>query len=946
MNIDAGRNQKDFGDFCQLQSPYSDSAFAASPQAFTEILGWEIDLETNEMRWLTSPESPALQFAGSNLTLKKSLKAIHPQDRKKVLHSVRKLLRLPGIQTVQARVALTTGGYYPAHIQCSKCLQENYREIISCILRKPHPAEPGHTDSFEKAGLDNFIARSSVFPLALHRDGTILTVNSLACKTLGGEKTEDFIGKKIFDFVHPSSWELISIETDREKQFFDSLREGQFIRLDDTVIDVEVINSKVLYQGKEASQVFFRDISSRKQSEILQSVLFNISQAASTAAHVSDLLRIIHHEISRLMDARNFFTSIYEAQSDTYTFPYFIDDYDPAPNFPIKILKTSMTDYVRRQGQAMLLRKDEREQLINEGKIDRVGHDPMVWMGVPFSIVNNVEGVVAVQSYEDEFCYSKKDLEVLTFVSQHIAFALQKKRAEEELRFRELRFRALTEKVQDLVLILSRYGKCLYASPSLQRFGYSVDELLNTQIDKIVDRQDHRKAVNKLRAVEFQDNESIYIDELKVLCKNGDIRTIEGVMTILLDQPGVNGIVFNGRDITRRKLEAEAKRKLEQQMQHTQKLESLGILAGGIAHDFNNLLVAVLGNADMVLSELDANSLMYENVKEIEKAAFRAADLCKQMLAYSGRGNFIIDDLNLTTVLRDMVQMLEASRSKKAIINLNLTESIPNIHADITQVRQVILNLLTNASDALEDREGVVILSTGYHFFDSKFIEGNAAGNKLKAGKYIFLEVQDTGCGMDSTTVSKLFDPFFTTKFTGRGLGLSAVLGIMRGHKGGIIVESTPGQGSTFTVLFPPAPGPGIKTQEYIVKKNKLKQGEGTILVADDEQIVRDMARKILSRKGYSIIEAINGDEAIDLVHKNHADLCCILLDMTMPKMDGKQVIRKIRKYTRSIPVILTSGFSEMEISLHFAGEKIAGFLQKPFTVDALSQLIDQVVDC
>ncbi|KAA3618930.1 MAG: PAS domain S-box protein [Calditrichaeota bacterium] len=907
------------------------------------VIAWEIDLASKSTRWLASTEIDIPQ-AGKNITFKNCLKVIHPDDRNKFAQSARALLQNDVKMALKLRITTTTGDSITGYIHCAKQSSKDGSSKIIGMLQNLSNWHDGDLNSPTNRNDESQFVTNSVFPLAIHRKGKLVHINSLACKAIGGMKTTDFIGKNIFEFLHPDFHDIITSASIPQNQSFDSILEQKFIRIDGSVIDVEVINSKIIYKGEKATQVLFRDITDRKQNEILHSVLFNISQATTTAAAVSDLLKIIHREISRLMDARNFFTAIYEAKTDNYSFPYFVDEYDPAPNFPIKILKTSMTDYVRRHGKAMLIQSAEREKLIQDGIIDRVGHDPKIWMGIPFHIMKNVVGVVVVQSYTDELCYSTKDLEVLTFVSQHIAFSLQKKRVEEKLRFHELRYRALTEKVQDLVLIFSKEGECLYASPSVEHFGHKLEQIIDQPLFNFIDRNDYKNAVKKLRAINYKDNQSVQIDELRVRCQNGDIRMIEGVMTILLNQPGVHGIVFTGRDITERKRDFEEKKKLERQMQHTQKLESLGILAGGIAHDFNNLLVAVLGNADLVLSELDSNSLIYENIKDIEKAAFRAADLCKQMLAYSGRGNFIITDLNLSAIIKDMMQMLDASRSKKAIIKLNINDSIPSVRADITQLRQVILNLITNASDALEDEVGVISISTGHRFFNGDFVERNAAGNELMAGNYVFLQVQDTGCGMDAKTISKLFDPFFTTKFTGRGLGLSAVLGIMRGHNGGIVVESNLQKGSTFTVLFPPVLSSAAKMTESPSRKKAIKQGQGTILVVDDEKIVRDMARKILSRMGYSIVEAADGIEAIEYVHDNYKSLNCILLDLTMPKMDGKQVIDKIREYTTNIPVILTSGYSELEVSQHFEGENISGFLQKPFSVEELMQIIGDVI--
>ena len=303
-------------------------------------------------------------------------------------------------------------------------------------------------------------------------------------------------------------------------------------------------------------------------------------------------------------------------------------------------------------------------------------------------------------------------------------------------------------------------------------------------------------------------------------------------------------------------------RQSEEQMRNAQKLESLGVLAGGIAHDFNNLLVGVLGNASLALSELPADSPARQFVQDVETSAQRAAELTRQMLAYSGRGKFVVEPVNLSQVVQEMTQLLRRVISKQARLSLHLRDDMPPIVADATQLRQVVMNLITNASDALLGESGLVTVRTGTVHADARMLAGTYLNEELPAGKYVYLEVTDSGVGMDAATRARIFEPFFTTKFTGRGLGLAAVLGIVRGHKGAIDVTSEPGCGTTFRVLFPASAALAEKPVTRNIPAAEWK-GSGLALVVDDEEAVRVVARHVLERSGFTVVEAATGEEAL-----------------------------------------------------------------------------------
>jgi CheY-like chemotaxis protein len=364
------------------------------------------------------------------------------------------------------------------------------------------------------------------------------------------------------------------------------------------------------------------------------------------------------------------------------------------------------------------------------------------------------------------------------------------------------------------------------------------------------------------------------------------------------------------------------------------------VLAGGIAHDFNNLLVGVLGNASLALTELPDESPARQFVKDVETSAQRAAELTRQMLAYSGRGKFVVESLSLSHVVHEMTQLLGRVISKRTRLSLHLRDDMPPIVGDATQIRQVVMNLITNASDALLGEPGLVTVRTGTIHADARMLAGTYLNEELPAGEYVYLEVTDSGVGMDAATRARIFEPFFTTKFTGRGLGLAAVLGIVRSHKGAIDVTSEPGCGTTFRVLFPAS----AAICDVPLARNLIPadwKGSGVALVVDDEEAVRGVARHVLERSGFSIVEAATGEEALAICAAQHRALRIVLLDLTMPGMSGEATLAELQRRWPSLAVIVSSGF------MHDDSSGIDGvpFLAKPYRPSELVDIIRRLFE-
>lgn len=380
----------------------------------------------------------------------------------------------------------------------------------------------------------------------------------------------------------------------------------------------------------------------------------------------------------------------------------------------------------------------------------------------------------------------------------------------------------------------------------------------------------------------------------------------------------------------------------EAQSLHVQKLESIGVLAGGIAHDFNNLLHVVLGNADIALSNLTAGSPAREPLEEVVRATLRAADLTRQLLAYSGKGAFVVRHLDLSTEVREMATLLRTSISKQATLVWELAPKLPAVSADPTQIRQIVMNLITNASDALGEAGGTITLRTGItrlEDLDQNFgapPRGEDPAEPSK-GPLVYLEIGDNGSGMTADTLGRIFDPFFSTKFAGRGLGLAAVMGIVRGHHGLIRIRTDPGAGTAFRVLLPAVAGTANKITKPSGERTEWR-GTGTILVVEDEEGVREVAERILQDIGFETIGAEDGRHALDIMEEVGDSITAVLLDLSMPRMGGAETFRRLRARRPELPILMMSGFTEQAVAPQFndVGPGVTGFLQKPFLAEDL----------
>jgi len=519
----------------------------------------------------------------------------------------------------------------------------------------------------------------------------------------------------------------------------------------------------------------------------------------------------------------------------------------------------------------------------------------------------------------------------------------------EKLRESEARYRTVADFTFDWEYWVDPGGRIIYCSPSCERIcGYRAEEFEKDRdlLIAIIHPEDRERVTSHMRELDKDGNESCE-EEFRIITRSGETRWIAHACAVVVDSSGVfRGRRASNRDITDRKLAEKERERLEKQVQHAQKLESLGVLAGGIAHDFNNILMVILGNADLALQELSPLAPARPSIEEVVTAARRAADLTRQMLAYSGKGRFIVQRLDLSEAVREMAHLLDASISKKARLELDLGAALPAIEADAAQIQQVAMNLIINASEALdEERGGTIAVTTNFRHCTEADLAASRLPEKPCAGGYVCLEVSDTGCGMSQETQEKLFEPFYTTKFTGRGLGMSAVPGIVRGHKGAISIKSAPGQGTSIRVCFPALTEPAPRLENGSKELGALPRRSGMILFVDDEPLGRNLGRQMLERIGHTAITAADGVEAVEVFEERGGEIACVILDLSMPRMDGEQAFHRLRQIDKDCRVILASGYSEHEIEQRFSGLGVRAFLQKPYTLKMLSEKLRSALE-
>ena len=706
---------------------------------------------------------------------------------------------------------------------------------------------------------------------------------------------------------------------------------------------------KPTYEALEQRIAMLEDESARRNRfEAINSALFKISDAVSTTSSLDELFRAIHIALSSIIDTTNFFIALYDKQTDCLTFPYRVDSVDECFPSIIEVSKTaSLSAEVIRTGRPVFVTKAERLRNLSKSSLIKLGYAPAeIWLGVPLKALSAIIGVMAVQSYHDPMCFDHTDMDVMVSVADQVAIAVERKQVEEALGKSETKYHLIAENTADQISILDMNLRFTYVSPSIMRFrGFTVEETMEQTLEQILTPVSLRLALDVfenemlLEAGGTADPDRTRILELEEYKKDGSVFWVEVSFSFLRDKDlKPIEILSVTRDITHRKRMEAEKAELENQNRQLQKAESLDRMAGAIAHNFNNQLQVVIGNLEMAMSDPPGG---LESLAEALKASRKAADISAMMLTYSGKLPGKYESIDLSAACRKSLSLLQAAAPKGTILKADFPASGgPVIRANASQIQQVLTNLVINAwESADESQRGIGLTVKAVSQADIPAFERFPAGWKLQEGGYACLEVADAGCGIASKDIENLFDPFYSTKFTGRGMGLSVVLGIVKSHNGGITVESQPDRGSIFRVYFP------LSAEKIHCEPNKPiqspeMQGGGTVLLIEDEEQVRKLAITRLTHLGYRVIEAKDGLEALEIFQQHQDEIRFVLSDLTMPRMNGWDTLAALRKLSPDIPVILSSGYDEAQVMAGEHPEQPNAFLGKPYRLQELKDTV------
>lgn len=756
------------------------------------------------------------------------------------------------------------------------------------------------------------------------RTGRFLEVNRAATEKYGYSRDE-FLGLTVSDVcidLHPDRLAAARRGVEfRDEVWRQRTKNG-------SIIEVLQFSRTIEFHGRRARLVVTQDITEKRRSEKLQAALYQIVEVTTSSHDLAALYPKIHAIVADLLDAKNFYIALYDEASDWITFPYFVDEFDPAP--APRRPKRGLTEYVLRTGEPLLATGERIAELASRGEVERAGSPSDDWLGVPLKHGNKPFGVLAVQHYAARTHFGEREKEVLTFVSHQVASALERKQSEQALFRSEARYRSLVHSAVVGIYRATLDGCFLDINPAMiAMLGYqSAAEFVSLNLLRDVFLDDEAKSAIQqsfLRHGRFEGQEARWRR------KDGRVITVRlsgrGVRD---ERQGAEVFEVIAEDVTARKA-------LEDQLRQAQKMEAVGTLAGGVAHDFNNLLTVITGYCQLLIDQHHNDPQSTRSLDQILRAADRATELTRQLLAFSRRQMLQPRIVNLNTLVQNVANMLQPLLGERVQVVVNTAADHAAIKADPGQLEHTLMNLAVNARDAMPEGGTLTIETTS--------ADSLADVNHTSTGPFVILHVQDTGHGMDSETLAHVFEPFFTTKDPGKGtgLGLSMVYGIVQQSGGHITVESTPGSGTSFRVYLPLTD----ETEHLAMRDSPVsvsKAPSGTILLVEDEIAVRELVRAILNTRGYNVLVAENASHAADICQKHQQSIDVLLTDVVMPEVTGPELAKRLHALRPEMRVIYMTGYAGESLAEQGLLVENVVALQKPFTAAALEEKIELVL--
>lgn len=738
------------------------------------------------------------------------------------------------------------------------------------------------------------------------------------------------------------------------------------------------------------------ELAGRERMEAERQVLFEIMQGVSITSNLDELLVLIHQALRKILYAENCFVSLYNKETGFFHKRFYVDQFNP--NSSPQMMAKSCSAYVFRTGSPLLLTPQMLDELLERGDIELIGQRAPSWLGVPLKTATETIGVLVVQHYSDPHAYSERDLEFLSSVGSQIALAIERKRAEEALH--EANQRAIIE-YERLLERISQLGQTLGTARDLLTVFRALRDftIISAPCDSILISLYDAKHNTRVTSYAWTDGEEIEIKEplplnidagrvgramatQQVVITHDYLKYARSVPQVFID-PAQNNLrpdsalvapmSVMGKPIGVLEIQSyqshaytnehsvamhmaanlaaitienvrllEGEREKEEQLRQSQKMEAIGKLAGGVAHDFNNLLTAITGYSDLTLRRLEEGHPLRRNIEEIKKAGDRAATLTRQLLAFSRKQMMQPKVLDLNAVVVEMFKMLQRLIGEDIDLLSSLDANLGQIKADPGQLQQVLMNLCVNARDAMP-RGGKLTLKTCNIYIDEEYAQRHVS---VQPGDYVLLSVSDTGCGMDAQTEERIFEPFFTTKEQGKGtgLGLSTVYGIVKQSGGNIWVYSEVERGTTFKIYLPRFD----KVVEKVAEKKAEEipsRGSETVLLVEDEEVVRNLTSEALSESGYHVLEARDTSHAVSLCQQFEGEIHLMLSDVVMPQMSGRVLADVVAPVRPQMRVLFMSGYTDDHIVHHGMLEEGMNFIEKPFTASLLAKKVRDVLD-
>jgi two-component system cell cycle sensor histidine kinase/response regulator CckA len=745
---------------------------------------------------------------------------------------------------------------------------------------------------------------------------------------------EEALGRRIDSLIVPPD------RSSETRWIGETLTQGHRVTLetkrqhkDGTLVDVFISAAPVVIGGmRVAAYVLYRDISEQKRAEALSSALYRIAEKTSSAEDLQQFYAAIHGIVGELMYARNFYIALFDPLTQLLSFPYFVDEEDPTP-VPKK-LGRGLTEYVLRSGEPLLCTPDVFDVLVRRGEVELIGAPSVDWLGVPLKAANNTFGVLVVQSYTDNVRFQEKDRDILTFVSQQLASAIEHKRNEEALRRSEARYRSLIQSAVYGIYRSNLEGKFLDVNPALiTMLGYgSAEEVLalDPQRDVFLNPEEQATLMR-----EFLRGARLDSIEVRWKRKDGNAITVRLSGRAVGNKEGSDQVLeIIAEDVTERRV-------LEDQFRQAQKMEAVGRLAGGVAHDFNNLLMVISGYTEVLLENTTRDGPLYPKIAAIQQAADRATTLTRQLLAFSRKQLLELKVVDVNTIVSDMERLLRPLIGENIELTTQLAADLGRTRADAGQIEQVIMNLVVNSKDAMPNGGRISIQTANVTLDDDLHREYIY----IQPGPYVMLCLTDTGHGMDKETQSRIFEPFFTTKEKGKGtgLGLSTVYGIIKQSGGYILAQSETGRGTTFRIYLPRVED-AAEPADMTRAAQAALGGSETVLLVEDEESVRQLVRETLEAKGYKVLEADHGDAALRIASAHSGSIDMLITDVVMPGMSGRELSKQLCSAHPQTKVLYLSGYTEDAIVHQGVLDPGTAFLQKPFTLQMLSRKVREVL--